>query len=514
MDALSLTFRNGLATIASVLFVYLVGNAIYQLCFSPLRHIPGPWHAAVSKAWLTSHILRNRQSRAVQSLFEVYGPIVRIAPNRVAYLDVASNKRIYNSSKFPKGVFYRGFLANDNDQAMTLLEHGPHAIRKRAYAPHYTPSNLSLFQPETHDFVLDTVEILEKIGVNESIDVLHLFRDMMVDIICAASFSHKIGALQNRAQGKGVNYLVQAIDDWLERAVLRGLFPALVWNALYYIPNDRWKALVDSDKILATFVGERVRERHEQMKDEMLDEVEKKPMVQRLLEFRLPSGELLPEKDAISEHIGHFVAGVDTTSTLISYTCWELSRQPDISRKLHAELDDVMYDSKVIPDIAVLENLPYLNAVIKEGLRLYCPAPAMLDRVVPATDATSGPFELFGCVIPPGTTIATQAWSVHRNTAVFTSPETYLPGRWLDADDAQLAEMNAYMMPFGSGTRLCAGQHFAMQTARIAIATFARNFDIMAPLAETNDRTMEPRDAFVMFPAAMRCKLTFHSRVP
>ena len=171
-----------------------------------------------------------------------------------------------------------------------------------------------------------------------------------------------------------------------------------------------------------------------------------------------------------------------------------------------------MHDHKRIPDITVLEKLSYLNAVIKESLRLYGPAPAMLDRVVPATDVTSGNFEILGCVIPPGTTIATQSWSVHRNANIFPSPETYLPERWLDSEDAQLMEMNAGMMPFGLGNRICAGQHFAMLVARIAITTFARNFDITAPLAETNDRTMEPRDAFVLFPAAMRCKLSFVPR--
>lgn len=204
---------------------------------------------------------------------------------------------------------------------------------------------------------------------------------------------------------------------------------------------------------------------------------------------------------------------MDTTSVLISYTCWELSRRPDIARTLHAELDGVMHDNKTIPDISVLDRLPFLNSVIKESLRLHCPAPAMLDRVVPAMDDTYGPFELLGCTIPPGTTIATQAWSVHRSASVFFSPETYLPQRWLDADDAQFVEMNAHMMPFGWGIRICVGQHVAMQTARFAIATIARNFDITAPLAETNDRTMEPRDAFVLFPAAGRCKLIFHSRV-
>ncbi|VDB87917.1 unnamed protein product [Peniophora sp. CBMAI 1063] len=509
----SLFGGNILALLGSTFALCFLGNTIYQLYISPLRHVPGPWYAAVSNAWLLSHVFRVRQSRAVQSLFELYGPIVRIAPNRVAYCDAASNKYIYSNTKFPKGGFYKGFMANDTDQAMTLLEHGPHATRRKAIASHYTPTNVSLFQPEMKDRILETVEILEKLAGSEAIDVLHLFRDMMVDIICTTSFNYDIGALKDRAQGKDVNYLVRAVDDWPTRAILRGLFPAVVWRVLYYLLGDRWKALVDSDKILATFVIERVQEKYAQMKKGELDEAEKKPFVQRLLDYRLPSGDHLTKESIVAEHTGHFVAGVDTTSTLASYTCWELSRRPDVARKLHAELDLAMPDHKTIPDISVLEGLPYLNSVVKEGLRIYCPGPAMLDRIVPSTDVTSGPFELLGCVIPPGTTVATQAWSVHRNAAVFPSPETYLPDRWMDADDVQLAEMNAHMMPFGYGFRICVGQHFAMQTARIAIATFARNFDVTAPLTETNDRTMEPHDAFVLLPAAGRCKLTFHSRV-
>ena len=64
-------------------------------------------------------------------------------------------------------------------------------------------------------------QIIEKLARNsESIDVLHLFRDMMVDIICATSFTYRIGALEDRAQGKGVNYLVRAVDDWPKRAII------------------------------------------------------------------------------------------------------------------------------------------------------------------------------------------------------------------------------------------------------------------------------------------------------
>jgi len=64
----------------------------------------------------------------------------------------------------------------------------------------------------------------------------------------------------------------------------------------------------------------------------------------------------------------HSVGGCDTTSTTLSYLCWELSRRADVAKKLRAELDTAMPNGKAIPDISTLRNLPYLSAFISEGL--------------------------------------------------------------------------------------------------------------------------------------------------
>ena len=61
------------------------------------------------------------------------------------------------------------------------------------------------------------------------------------------------------------------------------------------------------------------------------------------------------------------IGACDTTSTTLSYLCWELSRRSDIAKKLQAELDAAMPDCKTIPDISILQDLPYLTAFIKEG---------------------------------------------------------------------------------------------------------------------------------------------------
>jgi cytochrome P450 len=62
------------------------------------------------------------------------------------------------------------------------------------------------------------------------------------------------------------------------------------------------------------------------------------------------------------------VGACDTTSTTLSYLCWELSRRADVAKKLQAELDTVMHDRKTFPDISTLQNLPYLSAFVREGL--------------------------------------------------------------------------------------------------------------------------------------------------
>jgi cytochrome P450 len=65
------------------------------------------------------------------------------------------------------------------------------------------------------------------------------------------------------------------------------------------------------------------------------------------------------------------IAGSDTTSIALTFCFWELSQRTDILKKLQAELDEVMIDPRVIPNISVLQKLPYMNAFIKEGVLVF-----------------------------------------------------------------------------------------------------------------------------------------------
>lgn len=107
-------------------------------------------------------------------------------------------------------------------------------------------------------------------------------------------------------------------------------------------------------------------------------------------------------------------AGTDTTATSLTYLVWAVLSNPSLRQNLE---DEVAQLRPGYSD-AELENLPILNAVIRKTLRLYGAAPAPLPRYVPASGAT-----FRGYYFPPGTTVATRAWTLHRDPAVFENPD-------------------------------------------------------------------------------------------
>ncbi|THH31367.1 hypothetical protein EUX98_g2801 [Antrodiella citrinella] len=493
--------------------------AIYRVFFSPLAALPGPWYAAVSDFWITTHVARLQQCTTIQALFEKYGPVVRIGPNKVAFCDFTTMRSVYCVHKFDKSTYYKSLLT------MTTLPNAEHTARRKPYAPHYTPSNLALFQSDIHDVAIKVIDILDRIAGKASVECLDLFRHLTVDVLASTNFGSRPEALDLWAVNTPDPISI-AVNDFPKRGVLRSAVPTWTWNLISRIPSTRWRQVCNSDKIMAEFVGEKLY----QMRAKMLNgkalgdiEFEKMPLLQRLLQHRVLTGsDVMNDRNIISEAIGHLVAGVDSSSATITYFMWELSRRPDIVAKLQAEIDDAMPDRRVIPDVSILSSLPYLNAFIKEGLRLYGAAPSLLERVVPehvSSPVTSADedFDMMGYALPPGTVVSTQAWSMHRVSEVFPSPETFLPDRWLaidhsEAEEERLTRMSQQMMPFGAGPRICGGQVLAHILLKVVLAAMVRNFKISANPSETNERTMEVKDAFIILPAGRACKLSFTPR--
>lgn len=158
----------------------------------------------------------------------------------------------------------------------------------------------------------------------------------------------------------------------------------------------------------------------------------------------------LDQLDMAAECLDHMAAGIDTTGDGLCFLMWEISqpRSFSVQEKLHRELREN-------PDKS-LDKLPYLEAVIWEGLRCFPAIPMSLPRYVPA-----GGRVLDGYRLPGGTIVSAQAYSIHRlNEDVFPAPEKFEPERWLDPEGD--AERKRLQFAFAAGGRGCIGKQYVI----------------------------------------------------
>ena len=127
-----------------------------------------------------------------------------------------------------------------------------------------------------------------------------------------------------------------------------------------------------------------------------------------------------------------------------------------MQEKLRAELKTIQYDSTGMPALRPVDKLPYLDAVIKETLRVYPAIPMSEQRTAPAKGAT-----IYGVHVPEGTICSLQPYTENRDPRVFPDPEKFDPDRWMiDHESEQYKEMNRRMWAFSSGGRMCIGLQY------------------------------------------------------
>ena len=153
------------------------------------------------------------------------------------------------------------------------------------------------------------------------------------------------------------------------------------------------------------------------------------------------------------------MAGSDTTATAIRSTFLHLITTPPILLKLRAEMDAAIASGTISDPITNSEakTLPYLQACIKEGLRIRPPVEGHTAKAVPKNgDVINGRF------IPGGTKISTSYLAVQRNKIYGVDAEVFRPERWLEADSGKRFEMERVLdLVFSYGKWQCLGKPVA-----------------------------------------------------
>jgi cytochrome P450 len=175
------------------------------------------------------------------------------------------------------------------------------------------------------------------------------------------------------------------------------------------------------------------------------------------------------------------VAGSDTSSNTMEFAMTEIMNQPKVMSQIQQELDAVVGKHNTVEE-SHIHQLPYLEAVVKETLRLHTPVPLLVPRY-PSETCTVG-----GYTIPKGSQIFINSWAIHRDPTKWENPLKFDPERFLNNNNKlDYSGSDFSYLPFGSGRRMCVGAGLAERMVLYSLATLLHSFDWEVPPGEKLD---------------------------
>ncbi|AEO68593.1 uncharacterized protein THITE_113354 [Thermothielavioides terrestris NRRL 8126] len=499
-DLLSTIAGVKLAGLAWALIAVFVLWSICAIIFDPLRSVPGPFLLRFTNLPVRLRLLKGTKAHYVHALHAKYGtnqvhsgPIVRVGPREVDVSDPAGAREIHGArSGFLKDPnFY--FVAKGMESLRSVfsaIDPAFHAQRRRLLGPCFAEANMVNLEPTVLERArLAVVKMGEDLRVHGNTDVLKWWTLFAMDVISELCFGQSFHMLE---VGKKTQYATD-IAEMGAMLPLRGAFPWVISMAKYLPPRlfPFFHNVAMSRQRVVAYSKARMRE--------YLQLVEHNPSaVKRTLFAHLVKGGTtgmgLSEEDVTVESQSYITAGTDTTAVTLTYLIYAVSRDEQVRKKLLEEL-------RGLPDDFTdrhVRDLPYLNCVIEETLRVWGATQGAMPRIAPAQGTT-----LLGYRIPGGTVVSTQNYSIHKDPEAFPNPLVFDPSRW----ENPTKEAKAALMPFGIGPRNCLGLNLAKMELRLCSAMFFRAFPSakLSYRAGMTDEEMQPEINFLLMPKGHRC---------
>ncbi|KAJ1823027.1 hypothetical protein LPJ56_000353 [Coemansia sp. RSA 2599] len=446
-------------SVATLCIVLLVFKVIYERWVTPLSQVPGKYIHAISSLPMRYHMLRGTLPSFLLSLHRQYGPVVRIAPQRVSVADVEMLRHVLGSHVYRKTPSYdMPSVLEANTFSTRSAEQS--AERRRQMGPGFSHKHLLEMEDRIRECGVERLrEVLED-GVRRDgvarMQYNRVFSLIALDVIGVLGFGRRFEALRKGGHEmvgllvrvRMFNYVTMAFP-WFKK------LPLLVGRRLGTLYR-----LID-------FAVRAIEERRGEGKG-VVD------LLQMMMDVGRAEGDrrtTMSDAQMVSETILHLIAGVDTTSAGLTWTLALLLEHPEVMRRLVAEIRSEFPDLQSVVSFEDCRlRLPYLTAVINESLRIMSPTPGMLPRLAPA-----GGVRLGGYFLPAGTWICCSIGAVHLNPATFKSPCLFDPERFLG--DRGL-EIKHNLLAFSTGVRACLGRNLALVEMHVVLANLLKNYDL------------------------------------
>ncbi|KAF2108666.1 cytochrome P450 [Lophiotrema nucula] len=488
----SLTAARALWAAVAVFIIYPILRVIYNLTLHPLAKFKnGPILWRCSRLPYCVSAWNGLLSRDVQALHAKYGPIIRIAPNELSIADPQAYEDIYSnlgaSLAFPKTPIWHAPPPGKPLMLINAIDRDVHGKMRRKMEPSFTERAVARQEAIPQQYMSLLIkklkEAIKRSGQNETIvDIVPWLTYLTIDLIGDLAFGESFGCLETGEH-----------DDWLG-------FTFNSIRAMWYIVLLRHYGWLHN--LLMGMIPKSVQKQADDHWDTMENKVKRRmarnttrpDFITLWLEEGKKGAEPLPHGEIYANAFLISIAGSDTVSTTLFGTINRLVKAPHVIEKLTEELRTRFSKAEDIT-FSALKELPYLHAVMREGMRMCDPVPISNVRQTPPEGGT-----VCGEFVPGNTIVSVNSKRMCSDPERWHEPTVFHPERWLPEatlpsslfynDNRSIVEI------FSIGPRSCIGKPLALAEMRMVLGRLFWEFDIRKADTKAGNLVWEDQKAY------------------
>nr|QDJ74243.1 cytochrome P450-3 [Thanatephorus cucumeris] len=493
--------------LAIVKFRHMIYDPIRNLS-SPLRHLPGP----PSDSWLLGHLftlVEHQHSTIWETWKEKYGKVIRLrgicGEYQVCIWDMrAINYVLSHNTAFPKSESMRHGLALLLGEGILAADEVTHKRQRRVMNPAFSALHirnlLPIFIAKSNQLRDIWTDKLHDKPAGETIEVLSWLTRATLDIIGLAGFGYDFRSLEDEDKDELAKAYTELFNSNINISpfiIIKGL----VCNFLGISTEDarRFKANQATVRRIGT---ELMKDKKALLQgDSRSEESCGRDLLTLLIKSNLAETDnlqVMSDEEVLGQISTFLVAGHETTSSTIAWALYALTKHPNVQEKLRDELQHARLGEE--PSMDELDSLSYLDAFVREVLRVYAVVPTTgrevaQDTVIPVGESfrNSVGNPQMGICVRKGDAVAIPVISINRSKEVWGEDAMeFNPDRWNNTREAvkDMPGVWGHILTFLHGPHACIGFRFAVEEIKILLYALVRAFEFeIDPKIEIEGKT-------------------------
>uniref|UniRef100_A0ACD6AMP8 Uncharacterized protein n=1 Tax=Avena sativa TaxID=4498 RepID=A0ACD6AMP8_AVESA len=457
--------------VVSLLSIYL----LELLAHARRRLPPGPTPLPLIGSL---HLVGNQPHRSLARLARIHGPLMSIrlgaVTTVVASSPDAAREILQKHDAVLASRFVNDAIGDHARVSVVWLPHGPlwRSLHKTMVTELFAPQRLDALQGLRSDKVRELVDHVTRLARDgAAVDVGRVAFTTSLNLLSGTIFSTDLTSLDDQGGSKEFQALVGEVMECGGCPNVSDFFPVLARADLQGLRRRLARLLARLHVVFDAEVDRRLRGRevgeprkdHDDFLDVLLDVAARDGV---------KAG--LDRETLRALFTDLFLAGSDTSSSTVEWVMAELLRNPSSMAKAHQELAQVIGSTQRVEE-SDIDQLPYLQAVVKETLRLHPPGPLLLPR------QAQSDVQIASYIVPQGARVLVNLWAIGRDERIWPEPDKFMPERFLGrAMDFRVGDFE--FIPFSAGRRVCPGMPLAIRTVHLVLATLLNQFKWKLPV--------------------------------